>query len=42
MFQKLKKAIHNFLLQMAKENEEMYGKERMDCCKLNSNNPKKR
>lgn len=36
MFKKLKKVIHNFLLQMAKENEELYGKERMDCCKLNS------
>ncbi|MGB8456050.1 MAG: LDCC motif putative metal-binding protein [Anaerocolumna sp.] len=36
MFKKFKKMIHNFLLQMAKENEELYGKERMDCCKLNS------
>ncbi|WMJ90490.1 LDCC motif putative metal-binding protein [Anaerocolumna sp. MB42-C2] len=40
MFKMLKKAIHKFLLQLAKENDELYGKERMDCCKLNS--PKKR
>ncbi|WP_416386202.1 LDCC motif putative metal-binding protein [Anaerocolumna cellulosilytica] len=35
LLEKLKKAIQKFLLDMAKENEELYGKERMDCCKLN-------
>lgn len=36
MLGKVKKAIQKFLQDMAKENEELYGKERMDCCKLNS------
>jgi len=35
MFKKIKKAINNFLQDMAKENEQLYEKERMDCCKLN-------
>jgi hypothetical protein len=35
MLNKIKKIIKKFLLDMAKENEELYGKERLDCCKLN-------
>jgi hypothetical protein len=35
MFEKLKKAINELLLKIAKQNEETYGKDRMDCCKLN-------
>ncbi len=42
MFKKIKIAIHKFLLEMAKENQELYGKDRMDCCKLNRNHSKKR
>jgi len=42
MFKKIKIAIHKFLLEMAKENQELYGKDRMDCCKLNSDRSKKR
>lgn len=38
MFKKIKKVINKFLQDMAKENEELYGKERMDCCKLNKMN----
>lgn len=40
MFKKIKKSIHKFLDEMAKENQELYGKERMDCCKLNKTNNK--
>jgi len=42
MFRKLRIAIHKFLLEMAKDNQELYGKDRMDCCKLNSDHSKKR
>ncbi|MDF2595811.1 MAG: hypothetical protein K0R69_2152 [Clostridia bacterium] len=35
MFKKLKKAINKLLLKIAQQNEEVYGKARMDCCKLN-------
>jgi hypothetical protein len=35
MFNKFKKAMSKFLLKIAKQNEELYGKDRMDCCKLN-------
>lgn len=42
MFRKIKTAIHKLLLEMAKENQELYGKGRMDCCKLNSDRSKKR
>lgn len=35
MFKKIKKAIQKYLADMAKENEKLYGKERMDCCNLN-------
>ena len=42
MLRKLKIAIHKFLLEMAKDNQELYGKDRMDCCKLNSDRSKKR
>lgn len=38
MFDKFKKAINYFLLKIAKQNEELYGKARMDCCKLNKSN----
>ncbi|MDF2819618.1 MAG: hypothetical protein K0R15_59 [Clostridiales bacterium] len=40
MFKKIKKAIHNFLLQIAQENEKTYGNEKMDCCKLNNTKSK--
>lgn len=35
MIKKLKNLIKNYLLDMAKENEETYGKGSLDCCKLN-------
>lgn len=35
MFKSIKNAINKFLQDIAKENEKIYGKERMDCCKLN-------
>jgi len=38
MFKKLKAAINNYLLSMAKQNEETFGKDRMDCCNLNKKN----
>lgn len=40
MFDKLKKAINNFLEKIAKQNEELYGKSKMDCCNLNKQNKK--
>lgn len=38
MIKKIKKAINNLLLSMAKQNEEEFGKGRMDCCNLNKKN----
>ncbi|WP_276326320.1 LDCC motif putative metal-binding protein [Anaerocolumna aminovalerica] len=35
MFKRIKQAINKYLQDMARENEKLYGKERMDCCKLN-------
>jgi len=35
MFKKLKKTFKKYLEDMAKENQKLYGKERMDCCNLN-------
>lgn len=35
MLKKFKKALNNLLLKIAKQNEELYGAARMDCCKLN-------
>ncbi len=35
MFAKLKKSWQEFLVRMAKENQEQYGSKRMDCCDLN-------
>ena len=40
MFTRLKKAINAFLEKIAKQNEELYGNSRMDCCKLNKQNKK--
>ncbi len=37
MFKKIKRAINKFLNDIAKENEKQFGKEKMDCCKLNAN-----
>lgn len=37
MLKKVKNAINKFLNDIAKENEKQFGKEKMDCCKLNSN-----
>lgn len=35
MFKKIKKIINKFLEDLAKENKELYGSGRMDCCNLN-------
>ncbi|MDF2879246.1 MAG: hypothetical protein K0S30_2342 [Clostridia bacterium] len=35
MLKKFKQVINNLLLKIAQQNEAVYGKERMDCCKLN-------
>lgn len=35
MFLNIKKVIKKFLLELAKENEQLYGKDKLDCCKLN-------
>lgn len=35
MFKKIKKAVNKFLENLAKENKEIYGSGRMDCCNLN-------
>jgi hypothetical protein len=40
MFTRLKKAIDNFLEKIAKQNNELYGKRKMDCCNLNRQNKK--
>lgn len=36
MFERFKKAVVKFLDDIAKENEKQFGKEKMDCCKLNA------
>lgn len=41
MFTRLKKAINAFLEKIAKQNEELYGKRKMDCCNLNKQNENK-
>lgn len=35
MLKKIKKVINNLLLDMAKENEQTFGKGSLDCCKIN-------
>ena len=35
MFKKLKETINQLLATIANQNQALYGKERMDCCKLN-------
>lgn len=35
MFKRIKEAINKFLEDLAKENKELYGNGRMDCCNLN-------
>lgn len=37
MFKKMKKSIKKFLDDMAKENQKVYGKGGLDCCKINRN-----
>ncbi len=34
MLKSIKKAIHRFIEKLAKESEESFGKERLDCCSL--------
>jgi len=41
MFKKLKKKIANYLNKLAKANQSSFGNEKLDCCKLNNNTPKK-
>lgn len=41
MFTRIKKSINNFLDKIAKQNEELYGKRKMDCCNLNKQNENK-
>ncbi|ROR30461.1 hypothetical protein EDD66_102112 [Mobilisporobacter senegalensis] len=38
MFQKMKKVIEKFLEDLARENQKVYGKGGLDCCKINRNN----
>jgi hypothetical protein len=38
MFNKIKKTMNKFLETLAKQNKELYGSERMDCCNLNKTN----
>lgn len=40
MFKNMKRAVNKFLESIAKENKEMYGSGRMDCCNLNKTNDK--
>jgi hypothetical protein len=40
MFKKIKSAINRYLEALAKENKELYGNGRMDCCNLNKTNDK--
>ncbi len=35
MFKKLKEALARYLEKMAKDNEEAFGKGKLDCCDLN-------
>jgi hypothetical protein len=35
MIKKLKKSIQKFLNDMAKENQQTFGTQKMDCCNLN-------
>lgn len=38
MVKKIKQLLNNFLRTLAKQNEEIYGSGKMDCCKLNKTN----
>ncbi|BBF41695.1 hypothetical protein lbkm_0375 [Lachnospiraceae bacterium KM106-2] len=40
MFKRIKEVINKFLEDLAKENKELYGNGRMDCCNLNKTNDK--
>lgn len=35
MLKKIKKAINKYFEEMAQENQQTFGKERMDCCNIN-------
>jgi hypothetical protein len=41
MLKSIKRAIDSFLKKLAKESEKSFGKERLDCCKLDRPNCKK-
>lgn len=41
MFTRIKKSVNSFLDKIAKQNEELYGKRKMDCCNLNNQNKEK-
>lgn len=41
MFKGIKKALDNFIKNLAKESEKSFGKERLDCCKLDRPKNKK-
>jgi hypothetical protein len=36
MFKWMKKVFYKFIADIAKENEKQFGREKMDCCKLNA------
>ena len=38
MWKRIKTAINRYLESLAKENKELYGTGRMDCCNLNKTN----
>lgn len=40
MFKSIRRAINKFLEDLAKENKELYGSGRLDCCNLNKTNDK--
>lgn len=42
MFKRIKEAINRFLENIAKENKELYGSGRMDCCNLNKTTNKQK
>lgn len=41
MLKSIKKAINEFLKNLARESEKSFGKERLDCCKLDRPNSNK-
>jgi len=42
MLKRVKKAIKEFLQKLAEENEKAFGKNTLDCCKLNQTNGSKK